>query len=145
MIIKAPKTNKDWDAYFLLRWEILRAPWGQNKGTEKDHLEDDSNSIHAMAIDDCSEIIGVARLNIIAKGTGQIRFMAVSNSFQGKGIGKSLIQYLETVAKEREIKKIILQARENAVQFYIKNGYAVKEKSFILYEKIQHYLMEKHV
>jgi hypothetical protein len=38
-----------------------------------------------------------------------------------------------------------LQARENAVGFYKRCGYAVKEKSYLMWEVIQHYLMEKEL
>jgi N-acetylglutamate synthase-like GNAT family acetyltransferase len=145
MLIKSPETFNEWEAYFQLRWEILRAPWGQIKGTEKDHLENDSNSIHAMATDNENNIAGVARLNLISEDLGQLRFMAIANTHQNKGIGNKLINYLESIAKERGIKKIILQARENAIQFYYKNGYQIKEKSFVLYDSIQHYLMEKEL
>jgi predicted GNAT family N-acyltransferase len=39
--------------------------------------------------------------------------------------------------------KIFLQARENAVPFYITMGFRVTEKTFLLFEKIQHFAMEK--
>lgn len=40
---------------------------------------------------------------------------------------------------------IELQSRENAVEFYKSCGYDIKEKSFKLWDVIQHYLMIKTI
>ena len=42
-------------------------------------------------------------------------------------------------------KKIILQARESAVNFYLSNGYHIEKKTHILFNSIQHYMMVKIV
>lgn len=144
MIVKSPENTKEWDSYYWLRWEILRKPWNQPIGSERDKLDEHLDSFHAMAVDDFNKVMGVARLHLVTPGNrAQIRFMAVNTQNQAKGIGKLLIQYLENVAKQNNVKEIILQARENAVGFYIKEGYQVIEKSFVLYNQIQHYLMLK--
>ena len=69
--------------------------------------------------------------------------MGVKEDTQGLGIGKLLIDYAENKAKQLGAKKQILQARENAVEFYKKCGYSVVEKTFLMWDQIQHYLMEK--
>jgi GNAT superfamily N-acetyltransferase len=71
--------------------------------------------------------------------------MAVNEAFQGKGVGKALIKFLENRAVTMGIGTIILQARENAVNFYLSQGYSVVEKTFLLYDSIQHYLMQKNL
>ena len=58
---------------------------------------------------------------------------AVANGFQGKGFGSNIINTLEGVALEKGIERIILQARENALQFYKNNGYEIVKKSYILF------------
>lgn len=40
---------------------------------------------------------------------------------------------------------IVLNARENAIKFYEKNGYHIIEKSYLLFGKIQHYKMIKRI
>jgi N-acetylglutamate synthase-like GNAT family acetyltransferase len=128
-----------------LRWRILRQPWGQKLGTERDDLEFDETSFHAMAINTDGTIVGVARLQIIINFQAQIRYMAVDSQMQGKNVGSLLISYLEQIASKHGITNIILQARENAVPFYLKHNYTIKEKSFLLYNKIQHFLMAKEL
>jgi GNAT superfamily N-acetyltransferase len=71
--------------------------------------------------------------------------MAVDANHQGKGLGKLIVQYLEARAKEEAMGEIILQARENAVEFYKSLGYELVEPTFKLFGEIQHYLMRKQL
>ena len=140
MIIRSPLHKTEYNVYYTLRWQILRAPWGQEKGSEKDKLEDDA--IHRIAIID-QQVIAVGRLHFVDKTTAQIRYMAISDSLQNQGVGKLMLQSLEKAAKEKNISLIILHARETVVGFYIKQGYQLLEKSHLLFNEIQHYKMQK--
>lgn len=139
--IKEPQTSKEFEAYYLLRFEVLRKPWNQPLGSEKDNNEDIST--HIMACDQNNTILGVCRLQLNSATEAQLRFMGVKENTQGLGIGKKLITYAEQKAKQQGTSKVILQAREIAVEFYKKCGYSVVEKSFLMWNEIQHYLMEK--
>jgi len=141
--IRSPKTKEEWDKYYQLRWEILRKPWNQPLGSEKDSIED--TSFHFMAINEKNEVLGVCRLQKNSETEGQIRFMAVAEKAQGKGIGKLLVKAAEDKSKELGIKTITLQARENAVAFYKSCNYTVIKKTFLLFNSIQHYLMSKNL
>jgi len=143
MTVKSPETAAEWENYFQLRWKILREPWGQAVGSEKDELEFSATSFHALATNINGHEMGVARIQLLTDEKAQIRYMAVNNSEQGKGIGSSLITYLEIIAKANNVKMIILQARENAIPFYLTHNYIIKAKSFLLYGQVQHFLMEK--
>ena len=140
MIIRSPLHKHEYDAYYTLRWQVLRAPWGQDIGSEKDELE--YNAIHRIAIVE-QQIIAVGRLHFMDKMTAQIRYMAISDSLQNQGVGKLMVQSLEKAAKEKNIQLIILHAREAVVDFYIKQGYQLLEKSHLLFNEIQHYKMQK--
>ena len=138
--ITSPKTEEDFKKYFHLRWKILRAPWGEAKGTEQDEHED--ASFHVMVVNN-DEVIGVARLQNLEPGQAQIRYMAVSDEYQNQGIGQKIIGHIEQYARNNNIEKIILHAREPAVSFYEKLGYKNIEKSYLLFDCIQHYKMKK--
>ena len=30
--VTAPQSSEDWQAYYKLRWQVLRAPWDQPRG-----------------------------------------------------------------------------------------------------------------
>ena len=141
--IHEPQTKQKFEAYYLLRYEVLRKPWNQPIGSEKDDLE--AVSIHAFAEDNDDRILGVCRMHLNSSTEAQIRFMGVASHAQGLGVGKKLVQYLENKAKEKGIQKIILQSRENAVGFYLKCGYTKMEKTYLMWGEIQHYLMTKEL
>jgi N-acetylglutamate synthase-like GNAT family acetyltransferase len=140
MEIKTPVTEKEWKAYYALRYEVLRAPWNQPLGSEKDDKEDQG---HHLAAFDRDKIIGVGRLDSVDAVTGQIRFMAVAPHQQGRGVGAAVIEALEMEAWKQGKTQVILHAREVAVDFYAKAGYQMMEKSHLLFGEIQHFLMQK--
>ena len=98
-----------------------------------------------MAVDDNNEVIAVARLQFNSDDEAQIRYMAVAETYERQGIGRELINSMETYAGESARRKIVLDAREPAVSFYQKLGYTVVEKSYLLFDEIQHYRMMKTI
>jgi len=142
MEIRTPVTSKEWDAYYQLRWEELRKPWNQPIGSEKDA---DENAFYHLAAFEDEKILGVGCLKMINEQEAQIRFMAVANSLQRKGVGVSLMNALEVEAFSRRAHKVVLHAREIAIPFYEYCGYKMIEKSYLLYDAIQHYLMSKEI
>ncbi|NOQ88708.1 MAG: GNAT family N-acetyltransferase [Gammaproteobacteria bacterium] len=139
--IKQPGTKEEFKNYYHLRWKLLRAPWKQPEGSETDDIED--QCFHIMAVDDKNEVIGIARLQFNSSTEAQIRYMAVAGSHETQGIGRELIKAIERHAKESSHKYIVLDAREPAVGFYRKLGYKIIEKSYLLFDEIQHYKMTK--
>ena len=141
--IKQPVTEDEFKGYYQLRWQLLRAPWNQTKGSEVDDIED--QCFHVMAVDKSNNIIGVARLQFNSPSEAQIRYMAVSKEHERKGIGRDLIDAMEEHAKTSSCYQIVLDAREPAVDFYKKLGYKIIEKSYLLFDEIQHFYMSKNL
>ena len=140
MELKEPTTSEDFEKYFELRWRILRAPWKQPKGSEQDDEED--RSYHIMAMENAL-LIGVARLQFTEQNIAQLRYMAIDRRHQKKGIGRKIVAYMEDVARKNNAEQLILHARNNALGFYEKLGYKITEKSYLLFDSIQHYKMSK--
>ena len=144
MKIIEPKSPEEYCRYYNLRYEILRKPWAQPVGSERD--EGEETSIHRMIIDEETRYaIAVGRLQFNSIHEAQIRYMAVADDLQGKGLGRQIISALEDVARGKSIQRIILSARENALQFYKNNGYEIMKKTHLLFGEIQHWLMEKEL
>ncbi|HFD32697.1 MAG TPA: GNAT family N-acetyltransferase [Gammaproteobacteria bacterium] len=139
-VITEPQTDQHWQDYYQLRWLLLRKPWHQVQGTEKDSLE--SVAYHRMALDN-GKVIAVARIHIVGSDMAQIRYMAVHADYQGQQIGALLLDKLEQVVQKQGVKKVILNSRESACGFYLKGGYTVVAPSYVLYGLIPHFLMEK--
>lgn len=141
--LQTPQTDNDWQNYFELRWKILRAPWQQPPGSERDELEE--NSFHIMAITQTDQTVGVARIHQIDLLTAQIRYMAVLDSLQGTGIGSLMLARLEKQAQDWKTKTIFLNARDSALEFYLKKGYIKLAAAQTLYDRIPHTKMEKQL
>jgi ribosomal protein S18 acetylase RimI-like enzyme len=138
--VTEPSSDADFETYYNLRFNVLRKPWGHAKGSEVD--ETDPASIHAF-IKINNEAVAVSRLHFVDEHTGQIRYMGVHSDYQGKGLGKMVVSYLERRALENGRNIMILHARINAVKFYESCGYTIKETSYLLWGQIPHWLMEK--
>jgi len=139
-----PNTSTEFKIYYNLRYEVLRKPWFQPKGSERD--DGDETSLHRMIIDEPNgKAVAVGRLQFNTIEEAQIRYMAVSDDYQGMGYGSKIVKALDNIARKKGSRKIILQSRENAVKFYEKNGYKIIEKSYLLFDEIQHWLMEKEL
>jgi N-acetylglutamate synthase-like GNAT family acetyltransferase len=143
MKIIEPSSLEQFAKYYRLRYETLRKPWGQPEGSER--VEDDATAVHAMLIDDNEEAVGVCRMHLNTPEEAQIRFMGVRADMQGKGLGDLLMQYQEQRARELGASRMVLQARENAVNFYRRNEYEVEAESYLLFGTIQHYRMGKEL
>jgi len=137
-----PKTEKEFEDYYKLRYLILRKPWNQPEGSEKDELE--KESVHVMA---CigNKGVGVGRVHFNSKKEAQVRYMAIDPKYSKKGIGSLILKELEKKAKEKGADYIILNARENAVDFYKKHGYKIVEKAHTLFGSIPHWKMRKEL
>jgi thioesterase domain-containing protein len=138
---RAPKSQQEFDQYYHLRWKILRKPLHQEKGSEKDELE--TQSVHRAIFDNKGQVVAVARLHFSGEFTGTIRYMAVEDDYQGKGLGQRLVYSLEKYAISLGINKLLLKAREQAVNFYQKLSYQNIGFSHLLFNSVKHFNMEK--
>jgi len=143
MTITAPRTLREWLAYYELRYRVLRQPWQQPPGSEKADDDEQPTVVHALALAPDGTALATGRLHESAPGQGQVRFMAVAPEAQGQGLGGQVLRYLEAQAQARGLCEIVLHAREAAVPFYQRHGYTVAEPSHTLYGQIPHFLLCK--
>lgn len=138
MILSTPRTRDEFERYYDLRFRVLREPWGQPRGSEKDALED--TSLHVMATEG-PMVVGVGRGQMNTKDEAQIRYMAVEETQRCRGIGGSILAELESMLREKGAVYVVLDVRESAVDFYKRHGYEVVGKSHTLFGVIPHYKM----
>ena len=142
--LRTPKDEAEFDAYYQFRWEMLRKPFNQPLGSEKDGY--DLTAYHQMVVDDKNRILAIGRLYINADNEGAIRFLAVNPVMQGKGLGKLILMALESTARQEGVKRIVSSVREEAVPFFNKIGF--DNRGLIAGElktPIRHYLMIKPI
>ena len=140
ILFKTPSNSEEFKNYDLFRWEIIRKPIGKSIESLKDEYED--SSYHLIGVID-NKIIACGRLHFNNAYEAQIRYMAIDENFQRKGIGVKIIELLEAEAKKKRINKIILNARNHVIEFYEKSGYKAVRKYEDSDTGIPHTTMEK--
>ena len=140
---RPPSSQAEWEAYFDLRWRMLRHPWGQPRGSERDSLED--AAIHLLIMDNAGRALACGRLHLNSPTEAQVRYMAVDDPVQGQGYGSAILSGLEKEAKRFGASRIVLNARDNAIKFYEKHGYAVIEEADTLFGAVRHVRMQKSI
>ncbi len=122
-----------------LRYEILRKPLGLEFTPEE--LKQEENDILIAAFEE-EKMLGCCFLTAIDNQGIKLRQLAVQNNLQGKGIGASLMNFAENIARDRGFRTIQLNARKVALEFFEKQGYKVEGDEFIQLG-IPHFLMKK--
>ena len=142
--LRVPQTEEELDAYYHFRWEMLRKPLHQPKGSERDAW--DAMAHHQMVVDEEGNLVAVGRLYINADNEASIRFMAVHPSVQDKGLGTLMAMTLESVARQEGVKRVTCSAREDAVEFFAKLGFVNQgEITAPQTTPIRHFLMIKPI
>jgi len=136
-----PSLPDELEAYFRLRWLLLRAPWGRPLGSERDEFEESAH--HLIARVPSGELVGVGRIHFPDTDTAQIRYIATTEQFRRQGIGQAIVKRLEQVAEARGALMVALNAREVAVSFFEGLDYSVCGDGHTLFGAIRHKKMEK--
>ena len=142
LIIRRPETDREFEAYFALRWAVLRQPWNRPGGSERDDREDDAG--HLMALLD-GRVVGVGRIHFPDETRAQIRFMAVNPDHAGRGIGSRILERLEALARARGAGLIELNARKTVISFYRNHNYEEAGEGPLLWGRIPHVVMRKRL
>ena len=142
-VVRTPENDAEWEQYYQCRWELLRKPWDQPRGSEKD--DNEQEAYHVMAVDQDNHVFGVGRIHFVSPTEAQVRYMAVKDDLREKGVGTLILTQLEQYAIKHGAKKILLYARENALDFYLRRGYFSQGPAHNLYGEIPHFHMTKTI
>ena len=119
--------SKEYRQMVELRTEILRKPLGLS--FKKEELEREKDDILIGAFEE-DKMLGCCLLTRLDKNSVRLRQMAVQNNLQGKGIGATMLNYAENVARDAGYKNMKMHARKTAVGFYEKLDYKVTSDEF---------------
>lgn len=133
--------TKEYHQMVDLRNEILRKPLDLTFTQEE--LENEKDDILIGAFEE-EKILGCCLLTRIDDNSVRLRQMAVQNNLQGKGIGASMLNYAENLARDHGFKNMVMHARKPVVGFYEKLGYKVTSDEFVEIT-IPHHVMEKNL
>ena len=122
-----------------LRETVLRRPLGLTYS--HDELAAEKDDILIACTDD-DEMLGCCILTKINNDTIRLRQMAVPDKLHGKGIGASIINFAENLAKDKGYRCITMHSRDTAIWFYEHFRYKKKGNQF-KEVNLPHHVMEK--
>ena len=138
-IATATKASHEYAQVWQLREEVLRQPLGMSLKDED--LSMDAEDLIFIAISG-DKVVGCLMLHELSPTLVKLRQMAVYDNWQGKNIGRMLVEAAEKYSFGHGYKKITLHARIVARGFYEKLGYVAHGGTFSEVG-IEHVVMEK--
>lgn len=112
-----------------LRDNVLRAPLGLK--FSKENLESEVDELRYGLLNSNGELIACLLVRILDNSVAKLRQMAVKEDLRGKGIGRELMNKVESELNKKNFKKIELHARMYAKEFYDKLGYSPIGEEFM--------------
>ena len=141
--LRPPSRPDEWERYYELRWRVLRAPWEQPRGSERDDNERGSRHLALWSAVGSPQAVGRIHLNSPAEA--QVRYMAVEPGSEGRGYGAQVLAGLENAARELGASRVVLNARERAQPFYARHGYIAAGPADTMFGEVRHIRMEKQL
>ena len=89
------------------------------------------------------DAVGSGRVRIV-DGVGKLERIVVLKPYRKLGLGKVIVEKLETLVKERGISKVKLHGQTHAQNFYEKLGYE-RASDVFMEDGIEHILMIKNL
>lgn len=120
----------------------LREPMGRRLTPEE--LAKDVDLRHFVVMDGEGAVVGTVLLQVISEDVARARQVSVREAARGQGVGRFMFACFEELCRNAGFGEVILHAREQAVPFYEKIGYAI-EGGYFDEIGLPHILMRKHI
>ena len=112
-----------------LRDEVLRKPL--NRLFDPAELQKESSDYHVVGFYK-GLVVACSILSKLDQGSAlKMRQVAVCQSLQRRGLGRQMVEYCESLTVELGARRIVLNARESALPFYLALGYEVEGEEFM--------------
>lgn len=112
--------SSEYDDTVHLRNEVFRKPWGLD--IKDDDLSVDKDmEIYGAFLD--NKLIGTVFLTEHETNVCRVRNVAIYDEYQGMGLGRYLMDFIEDIARDKGYKKCYLMGRVTVEKFYEKLGY----------------------
>jgi len=119
--------SREYAAEVELRYRLLRQPLGLWFSPRE--LEAEESERHFGAFEG-RRLVACVVARPLGPGVVQLRQMAVEEDRRGRGVGRLLLDFAEAELAGSGFTEAVLHARETAVGFYEKAGYAVEGEPF---------------
>lgn len=121
--VKLTYRSQDYFNACQLRDDLLRIPLGL-KLTEEDILKDAGGVHYAGLIGDTVVACASAwRIDQVPPQQSHIKQVAVAEGYQGKGLGRWIMDFTESMCRDSGDSSVFVHARQHVSEFYLKLGY----------------------
>ena len=120
---------------------IRKKVFVEEQGVPEESEIDESESIHLIGYDN-GQPVATARIRPINETTVKIERVAVIKSHRGQGMGRMLMQAVESLAKDEGFYVATMNAQCHAIPFYESLNFKMRGNIF-LEEGIEHIEMTK--
>jgi len=112
---------------FDVRQDVFVDEQDVSEAEEWDGLDDDA--IHYVLYDG-GRPVGTARLRMPESGLAKVERVAVRSEHRGEGLGRRLMDLLESEARKQGCSRVLLYAQVPVEEFYEKLGYETTSDVF---------------
>ncbi|MDO8518444.1 MAG: GNAT family N-acetyltransferase [bacterium] len=116
-------TPEDWEVYHSIRRQELFEAKGRIGIYDANRPEERAYGNFPLLLKLGGQGVGTTRLDVRPDGIAIIRLVAITKDQQGAGHGRVLADMVENLAREKGVKKLLVNANPNAVGYYEKLGY----------------------
>ena len=127
IVVRLSASDADAAGLRALRFEVFVDEQGVPADEELD--DDDAVAVHAVAVQ-AGAVVGTGRLVLLSDAEARVGRMAVSATVRRRGVGGSVLRFLEGEARSRGIARIVLHAQVYVSAFYHKHGYVAEGGPF---------------
>jgi len=112
---------------FAVRRTVFIEGQGVSESIEMDGRDD--GAIHFVIVDG-DQPVGTARLRTPESETAKPERVAVLEAYREQGVGRRLMELIESEARTQGCSRAVLHAQTHVVEFYEKLGYEVTSEEF---------------
>ena len=141
MVYRRVSTISDLEEAFRIRKDVFVAEQGVPPEGEFDAFDSLDSSCEHILVYYQGRAVGTGRMRIV-NGTGKFERICILKPYRSFGLGKVIIQALETIARDKGIDLVKLHGQTHAEGFYKKLGYQAASEVFIE-DGIPHVVMVK--
>lgn len=127
LIIRLAQIPKELPQVYKIRYLVFQIEQGVDPTLEFDGKDESAH--HLIAFLD-EKAVGTARIRFLEGQTAKVERVAVLTEFRGQGIGRRLMDYIETFLAERQVTEVYMHAQKPVREFYQKLGFVLEGKEF---------------
>jgi predicted GNAT family N-acyltransferase len=127
LLIRVAQIPEELPQIAKIRYLVFQIEQGVDPTLEFDGKDEQAS--HLIAFLD-EKVVGTARIRFLEDQTAKVERVAVLPEVRRQGIGRKLMDYVETVLVERQVTEVFMHAQKPVREFYEKMGFVAEGKEF---------------